>query len=155
MQAKAASAPNLLAGFLLAAVLAAAIASLAVIQEARQRGEVLDLVEVSPRAITPSDRDERVTIEWRQRRTSDDAVVEIVTSAERAVATLLDGGTLTGDDTQQVFHWDGRWDSGRAVEPGPYWVRILLRDQDRDIIPEQSRMTVRPSAGATGDEGGG
>ena len=49
-----------------------------------------------------------------------------------------------GDDTEQVFHWDGRRDSGRMVDPGRYWVRIVLRDQDRDIIPEQSRMTVRP-----------
>lgn len=144
MQAKQASAPNLLAGLLLAAVLIAALASLAVIQEARQRGEVLDLVEVSPRAISPPGRDERVRIEWRQRRTSDDAVVQIVTSAERPVRTLLDGGTLVGDDTEQVFHWDGRRDSGRIVDPGHYWVRIVLRDQDRDIIPEQSRMTVRP-----------
>lgn len=144
MQAKQASAPNLLAGLLLAAVLIAALASLAVIQEARQRGEVLDLVEVSPRAISPPGRDERVRIEWRQRRTSDDAVVQIVTSAERPVRTLLDGGTLVGDDTEQVFHWDGRRDSGRMVDPGRYWVRIVLRDQDRDIIPEQSRMTVRP-----------
>lgn len=144
MQAKQASAPNLLAGLLMAAVLIAALASLAVIQEARQRGEVLDLVEVSPRAISPPGRDERVRIEWRQRRTSDDAVVQIVTSAERPVRTLLDGGTLVGDDTEQVFHWDGRRDSGRIVDPGRYWVRIVLRDQDRDIIPEQSRMTVRP-----------
>ena len=130
----------------MAAVLVAALASLAVIQEARQRGEVLDLVEVSPRGISPPDPGERVTIEWRQRRTSDDAVVEIVTSAERPVRTLLDGGALTGGDTQQVFHWDGRRNSGRVVDPGHYWVRILLRDQDRDIIPEQGRMTVRAGA---------
>ena len=151
MQAKRATAPNLLAGILLVAVLVAALASLAVIQDARQRGEVLDLVEVSPRGISPSSRSERVTIEWRQRRTSDDAVVQIVTSAERPVRTLLGGGTLPGDDTQQVFRWDGRRDSGRAAEPGGYWVRIVLRDQDRDIIPEQSRMTVR--AGPVGEEG--
>jgi flagellar hook assembly protein FlgD len=155
VQAKPASAPNLLAGVLLAAVLVAALASLAVIQEARQRGEVLDLVEVSPRGISPSDSRERVRIEWRQRRTSDDAVVQIVTSAERPVATLLDGGMLTGDDTQQVFHWDGRRDSGRVADPGHYWVRILLRDQDRDIIPEQGRMTVRSSAEDPADQGEG
>jgi flagellar hook assembly protein FlgD len=143
VQAKQASAPNFLAGLLLAAVLIAALASLAVIQEARQRGEVLDLVAVSPRGISPPGPDERVRIEWRQRRTSDDAVVQIVTSADRPVRTLLDGGTLTGDDAEQVFHWDGRQDSGRIADPGHYWVRIVLRDQDREIIPEQSRMTVR------------
>ena len=155
MQAKRAPAPNLLAGILLAAVLVAALASLGVIQEARQRGEVLDLVEVSPRVISPSTPGERVTIEWRQRRASDDAVVQIVTSADRPVRTLLDGGVLAGDDTEQAFHWDGRRDSGRAAEPGHYWLRIVLRDQDRDIVPEQSRMTVRSGAGtAAGREGG-
>jgi hypothetical protein len=153
VQAKPGSGPNLLAGVLLAAVLAAALASLAVIQEARQRGEVLDLVQVRPRGISPPGPGQRLTIEWRQRRTSDDAVVQVVTSADRPVRTLLDGGTLVGDDTEQVFHWDGTRDSGRVVDPGRYWVRIVLRDQDRDIIPEQSRMTVRPG-GVVGEGGG-
>ena len=147
MQAKPASASNRLAAVLLAAVLVAALASLAVIQEARQRGEVLDLVQVAPRAISPPGPAERVRIEWRQRRASDDAVVQIVTSAERPVRTLVDGSTLIGDDTEQVFHWNGTRDSGRVVEPGHYWVRIVLRDQDRDIVPEQSRMTVRSTGG--------
>jgi flagellar hook assembly protein FlgD len=150
VQANRAGAPKLLAGILVAAVLVAALASLALIQEARQRGEVLDLVEVSPRGISPTDPSARLRIEWRQRRTSDDAVVQIVTSAERPVRTLLDGGTLAGGDAQQVFRWDGRRDSGRRAEPGHYWVRILLRDQDRDIVPEQSRMTVRSGAGGEG-----
>ena len=150
MQANRAGAPKLLAGILVAAVLVAALASLALIQEARQRGEVLDLVEVSPRAISPADSSARLRIEWRQRRTSDDAVVQIITSAERPVRTLLDGGTLAGGDAQQVFHWDGRRDSGRPAQPGHYWVRILLRDQDRDVVPEQSRMTVRSGAGGEG-----
>jgi hypothetical protein len=136
-----AAAPSLLAGALLTAVVVAALASLAVIQEARQSGEVLDLVEAT-RAFSPA-KGEKARIEWRQRRTSDDAVVRIIDSAEDPITTLLDGGTLTGDDTEQVFRWDGRADSGAVVAPARYQVEILLRDQDREIIPEQSVIRVR------------
>ena len=135
-----AAARSYLAGILLAVVVVAALASLAVIQEARQRGEVLDLVEVT-RTFSPADA-ERARIEWRQRSSSDDAVVHIIDRAGDPVRTLLDGGRLAGDDTQQIFHWDGEADSGRLAEPGLYRVEIVLRDLDREIVPEQSRMTL-------------
>jgi flagellar hook assembly protein FlgD len=134
------AAPRYLAGILLAVVVVAALASLAVIQEARQRGEVLDLVEVT-RTFSPANG-ERARIEWRQRSSSDDAVVRIIDRAGDPVRTLLDGGPLAGDDTQQAFSWDGRDDSGRPVEAGAYRVEILLRDLDREIVPEQSRMRL-------------
>jgi hypothetical protein len=155
VQAKSgAAAPNYLAGILLAAVVLAALLSLWVVQEARQRGEVLDLVQVAPSSLAPSD-DGRVRIEWRQRRTSDDALVRIIDTEDRPVRTLLDGGTLAGDDTEQVFHWDGRTDSGAFAEPGRYRVEIQLRDQDREIVPEQSLIRLRPIAGdAPRREGG-
>jgi flagellar hook assembly protein FlgD len=134
------AAPRYLAGILLAVVVVAALASLAVIQEARQRGEVLDLVEVT-RTFSPANG-ERARIEWRQRSSSDDAVVRIIDRAGDPVRTLLDGGPLAGDDTQQVFSWGGRDDSGRPAEPGAYRIEILLRDLDREIVPEQSRMRL-------------
>jgi FlgD Ig-like domain len=155
VQAKSgAAAPNYLAGILLTAVVLAALLSLWVVQEARQRGEVLDLVEVTPRSLRPPD-DERVRIEWRQRRTSDDALVRIIDAAEQPVRNLLDGGTLAGGDTEQVFHWDGRSDSGAFADPGRYRVEIQLRDQDREIVPEQSLIKLRPiAAEAPRREGG-
>ena len=149
MQANSGGAPSYLAGILLTAVVVAAIASLAVIQEGRQRGEVLDLVEVE-REFEPA-AGERARIEWRQRRTSDDATVRIIGRGKDAVRTLLAGGVLAGDDTQQVFRWNGRTESGEIAPPGRYRVQILLADQDRDVIPEQSgirlRNTGRRSAG--------
>jgi hypothetical protein len=135
-------APRNLAGILLTLVVIASLASFVLIQAARERGEVLDLVHVKPRTIPYSRSGERVRIEWRQRRASDDAVVRMIDSAERPVRTLLGGGALAGGDTEQVFHWNGRIDSGGFAEPGRYRVQILLRDQDRDIIPEQSLITV-------------
>lgn len=137
-----------LAGLLFVVVVAAALVSLALIQEARQRGEVLDLVEAtdsfSPRA------GERARIEWRQRESSDDAVVQIIDTGGRPVGTLLDGGTLAGDDRQQVFLWNGRTDSGELAPPGLYRVEIVLPDEDRDIVPEQSTIRLRATASAAG-----
>ncbi|HEX2371716.1 MAG TPA: FlgD immunoglobulin-like domain containing protein [Solirubrobacterales bacterium] len=137
-----------LAGLLFVVVVAAALVSLALIQEARQRGEVLDLVEAtdsfSPRA------GERARIEWRQRESSDDAVVQIIDTGGRPVRTLLDRGTLEGDDRQQVFLWNGRTDSGELAPPGLYRVEIVLPDEDRDIVPEQSTIRLRATGSAAG-----
>lgn len=155
MQANSdAAAPSYLAGVLLSAIVIAALASLAVIQEARQRGEVLDLVEVTPRTIEASGN-ERARIEWRQRRSSDDAVVRIIDTADEVVRTLLDGGSLEGGDTVKVFQWNGRADSGRLAEPGRYRVEILLLDQDREIVPEQGLIRLRPfkEPSGSGEEG--
>ena len=117
----------------------AALGSLALIQEARQRGEVLDLVEATD-TFSPA-AGERARIEWRQRRSSDDATVRIIDRAGIPVRTLLDGGSLEGDDRIQVFHWNGRTDDGDP--PGLYRIEILLRDQDREIVPEQSAIRLR------------
>jgi hypothetical protein len=135
------AAQSRLAVILLVAVSIAALGSLAAILEARQRGEVLDLVEVSDRFAPAAG--EQARIEWRQRRESADATVLIIDRDDRTAATLLDGGTLEGGDRQQVFRWDGRTDSGEIAPPGRYRVEILLRDlEDRDIVPERSAIAL-------------
>jgi FlgD Ig-like domain len=142
-------APRLLAGLLFGAVVVAALVSLALIQEARQRGEVLDLVEAT-NSFIPGDG-EKARIEWRQRESSDDAVVRIIDADDRPVRTLLDGGSLEGGDREQVFRWNGRTDAGGVAPPGVYRVEIVLPDDDRDIVPEQSAIRLRaPGAGAQG-----
>lgn len=137
-----------LAVLLFVVVVAAALVSLALIQEARQRGEVLDLVEATD-SFSPRAR-ERARIEWRQRESSDDAVVQIIDTGGRPVRTLVDGGTLEGDDRQQVFLWNGRTDSGELAPPGLYRVEIVLPDEDRDIVPEQSTIRLRATGSVAG-----
>jgi len=144
------AAPGYLAVVLLSTVVVAALASLALIQEARQRGEVLDLVEVTS-SFSPEAR-QRARIEWRQRRSSDDSDVLIINTARRPVRTLLDGGELAGDDREQVFHWNGRTDAGDFVPPGLYRVEIVLEDQDREIVPEQSAIRVRSASRPEGGD---
>jgi len=147
VQANSDAAPHgRLAVILLVAVSLGALGSLAAILEARQRGEVLDLVEVSGR-FAPAEG-EVARIEWRQRRESSDATVLIVDRDDDAVRTLLEGGALAGGDRQQVFRWDGRTDEGEPAPPGRYRVEILLPDlEDRDIIPERSVITLSEPPG--------
>lgn len=140
MQANSgAVAPSYLAGILLAAVVVAALASLALIQGARDRGEVLDLVRAT-REFSPREG-ERARVRFRLRRSTDDAVVRVLHRGE-PVRTLVDGESLVGDDRFYVYRWDGRSDDGEVVEPGPYRVEILLRDMDREIVPEQGRIRI-------------
>lgn len=150
MQAEFDAAPTRFTGVLLAAVVVAAVASLAVIQETRQRGEVLDLAtataEFSPRA------GESARIRWRQRRSSEDAVVRVI-DGDEPVRTLLGGEPLEGGDRTQVFRWDGRTDGGELAAPGRYRIEILLRDLDREIVPERSAIRLLSGSSATRSEG--
>lgn len=145
MQAKSgAVAPSYLAGILLAAVVVAALASLALIQQARDRGEVLDLVRAT-REFSPR-QGESARIRFRLRRSSDDAVVRILRRGD-TVRTLVDGEPLIGDDRFYLYRWDGRLEGGEPAAPGPYRVEILLRDMDREIVPERGRIRVARERG--------
>jgi hypothetical protein len=142
VQANSDAAPHgRLAVILLVAVSLGALGSLAAILEARQRGEVLDLVEVSGRFAPATG--EKARIEWRQRVDSSDATVLVIDRDDATTRTLLDRGALAGDDRRQVFRWDGRTDQGELAPPGRYRVEILLSDlEDRDIVPERSAITL-------------
>ena len=136
-------APGRLAAILLCALALAALAALAVIQKVRLEGVVLDLAQVSrcteESVVSCNLRDEdRVFVRFRMRADSDDAVVRIVDKQGEPVATLLDGGALVGDERYYTFFWDGRLASGEQAPPGHYRAEILLRDQDRDIVPDES-----------------
>lgn len=144
MQARSgAAAPSYVAGILLTAVVVAALAALALIQQARQRGEVLDLVSAT-RQFSPQEG-ERARIRFRLRRSTDDAVVRILDRKE-PVKTLVDGESLRGDDRFHVYRWDGGTDVGKLAGPGRYRVEILLRDMNREIVPENGRIRVRRPA---------
>jgi flagellar hook assembly protein FlgD len=116
----------------------AALAALAVIQRVRLEGVVLDLARVTRVTGAGATPKHRVEVEFRMRTDSDDAVVRIVDRHDDAVATLLDGGPLEGGERVYTFYWDGRDESGERVPRGRYRVEILLRDQGRDVVPDES-----------------
>jgi hypothetical protein len=127
-----------LAAILFCALALATLGALAVIQRVRLEGVVLDLARVTRVTGPEASGKHRVEVEFRMRKESDDAVVRIVDRDDEPVATLLDGGELEGDDRTYVFYWDGRDESGERVPPGRYRVEILLRDQGREILPDES-----------------
>lgn len=134
----AGSGPGRLAAILFCALALATLAALAVIQKVRLDGVVLDLARVTRVTGDEASAKRRVEVEFRMRTDSDDAVVRIVDSDDEPVATLLDGGELEGGEREYVFYWDGRDEAGERVPRGLYRVEILLRDQGREILPEES-----------------
>jgi FlgD Ig-like domain len=129
--------PSYLAPTLLVALAVATLATLAVIQMVRLEGVVLDLAQVS-RVQPQTDPDEAVLVRFRMRSSTDDAVVRIVDRDDDPVATLVEGVPIPGDDRFHTFFWDGRLASGEPAPPGHYRAEILLRDQGREIIPDES-----------------
>jgi flagellar hook assembly protein FlgD len=131
--------PTYLAPVLLCALALAALAALAVIQMVRLEGVVLDLAQVS-RVRSQADPDKVVLVRFRMRSSTDDAVVRIVDSDDDPVATVVEGQPIPGDDRFHTFYWDGRTDAGDPAPPGHYRAEILLRDQGREIIPDESAL---------------
>lgn len=130
--------PGYLAPLLLCALALAALATLAVVQMVRLDGVVLDLAQVSRVRGTDIDNDRVVLVRFRMRSSTDDAVVRIVDRGENPVATLVDGEPIEGDDRFHTFFWNGRTETGDPAPPGHYRAEILLRDQGREIIPDES-----------------
>lgn len=130
-------APGRLAAILFCALALAALGALAVIQKLRLDGVVLDIARITRVTGDEAKPDHRVQVEFRMRTDSEDAVVRIVDEDDRPVANLLEGGELEGGETEYVFYWDGRDESGRRVPRGSYRVEILLRDQGREVLPDE------------------
>ena len=131
-------APGRLAAILFCALARASLAALAAIQQLRLEGVVLDLARVTRVTGDEASAERRVRIEFRMRADSDDAVVRIVDDGDDPVATLLEGGELEGGEREYVFYWSGRDEAGNRVPRGRYRVEILLRDQGREILPDES-----------------
>jgi hypothetical protein len=130
--------PGYLAPALLCALAVATVVALAVIQTVRLDGVVLDLAQVSRVERSGADPDRVVRVRFRMRSSTDDAVVRIVDRDDNPVATLAEGEAIPGDDEFHAFYWDGRTDAGEPAPPGRYRTEILLRDQGREIVPEES-----------------
>jgi flagellar hook assembly protein FlgD len=130
--------PSYLAPVLLAALAIATLVALGAIQTVRLDGVVLDLAQVSRVERADAAPDRVVRVRFRMRSSTDDAVVRIVDRDGNPVATLADGKAIPGDDEFHAFYWDGRTESGAPAPPGRYRSEIVLRDQGREIVPEES-----------------
>jgi flagellar hook assembly protein FlgD len=61
------------------------------------------------------------------------ADVLVIDPDERVAATLAAAAELAAG--RHKYRWDGRTDAGGRAPSGPYRVRIVLREQGREVVP--------------------
>ena len=77
----------------------------------------------------------RTSVSFLLLHRSDDVSVYVVNAAGRDVATVASGVFMAGLPHQMLrtFTWDGRVYGGSLASAGEYFVRVVLRRQDRTI----------------------
>ena len=137
-----AAAPGYLAGVLLTVVVVAALVSSGVVQEARQRGEVLDLVKATPQllAAAPSEREDRMApapLERRRRRADHrrggPARSDACSTAGSSPATIA-SRCSTGT---------GATDAGDLAPPGLYRSRSCFATRTARSFPSERDPPAR------------
>lgn len=112
-----------------AVLVAASLTALVATQQIRSGPLILDEVEVDHRLRPPK----RARILFRLTEDEPRATVEIIDSADSAVATLAEEVFL-GDYEIHRFSWRGRGPGGERLPRGHYRVRVRLSSQDRVIV---------------------
>lgn len=137
--------PRALAPLLVAVLAVATVAAFAYAQRLKREPLILDRVALGQRipghsppftnAFTPNGDCVLDTGRIRFRITrSDHADVQIIDPAERTVRTLSSDRFFK---RYRFFtlRWDGRDDAGSVAPPGRYKLRLILRSEDRSLIP--------------------
>jgi hypothetical protein len=77
----------------------------------------------------------RTSVSFLLLHRSDNVYVYVVDRRGRNVATLASGVFMAGLPNQMVrtFTWDGRTSGGRLAPAGDYYLKVVLRHQDRTI----------------------
>lgn len=117
-------------GLLLAVLLCASIAAFAVTRAMRASDDIVNSVVVSPRIAAG----QTAAIRFGLARSDSRADVHVVTGPEGKTVRTLARGERLAEGTHR-FEWDGLREDGRQAPPGPYRLRIVLGEQDRDIEP--------------------
>jgi len=130
---------------LFAALLIVAVVAFAATRAVRSEDDLVNTVELTKR-LEPGGS-ARVAFELAR--------------ADGSVDVLIIDGNPGGDDSQvralaldedlpagpAVYSWDGRADDGEPAPPGLYAIRVILGEQDRDILPPGR---IRIAAGGEG-----
>jgi hypothetical protein len=93
-----------------------------------------------------------VEIEFFVRFDEPHALVQIVGKGDEPVRTFA-ADTPLADEERIDCRWDGLDDEGQPVPPGNYRLRVVLPDQDRDMVFPQ-RILVRQPGGDAGSVAG-
>ena len=100
-----------------------------VTQHLRSEGPVASSIRLK----TKTRPELRYRVCFRLTRT-DTVGVSMVDVDDHVVRVLTPGEALRGGDAPHCFDWDGRADNGHPVPPGPYHVRLQLKDAGRTAI---------------------
>jgi putative inorganic carbon (HCO3(-)) transporter len=132
-------------------LVAAALATLAIVESVRSEDDVLELAEVTP-AFSPGGRGElpgRATIRFRLNESEPRATVEVTRRDESVVRTLSEEAQVA-EGALNRYAWDGRTDSGRVAPRGLYSVRVTLDQLDRaPYLTERTRLAGAGSERST------
>ena len=113
----------------------------------------------SPAVIDPSGAGNcsRTSLSFSLLHRSDDVTVYVVDQRGRTVATLASGVFMPAlpNPVTRTFTWTGREADGRVAPAGRYYVRVVLRRQDRTIDITNSKgllewVTVSRSSSCPG-----
>ncbi len=139
------AASRLLVPLLFAALLIAGVAALFVTRELRRGDDVVNSVKVT-NAFSPADENARAArIRFELTEGDGRVALDVIDSDEEVTRAILAGGPLGAG--RHRFEWDGRTDAGTVAPVGRYRVRIVLGDQDREVVAPD-RIRVEAPGGA-------
>jgi hypothetical protein len=126
---------------LLVALLAASLLAGVLVYNARTPNLALEVPEIERLLGSGDEADIPVDLTFFVRYDEPEALVEIVGSEDATVRTLASSVPLEAEE-RIACSWDGTDDEGDPVPPGNYRVRVVLPEQDRDMVFPQ-RIKVR------------
>lgn len=126
--------------FVLLAVLS--VAAFAVTRAARSADDLVNTVVLSKK-LPPGGE---ATVSFVLAGPDSDVDVQIIEGgSERRVRALAEDQDL--DAGRQRLTWDGTTDRGKPAPPGLYAIRVILGEQDRDILPPGRIRVLEPAKG--------
>jgi flagellar hook assembly protein FlgD len=127
-------------------VLAAlSVAAFAVTRAARSADDLVNTV-VLTKKLPPGGE---ATVSFVLAEPDSDVDVQIIEGgSERRVRALATGKRLGAG--RQRLTWDGTTDRDKPAPPGLYAIRVILGEQDRDILPPGRIRVLEPAMGAPG-----
>ena len=118
---------------LLVALLALSLAAGVLVYHARTPDLALEVPKLDRLLGTGGKAKIPVELEFFVRFDEPDALVEIVGSGDVTVRTFAQSVRLNAGE-RITCAWDGRDDHGDSVDAGNYRLRVVLPDQDRDMV---------------------
>lgn len=123
------------AAALFVCLFAAALVAAAIVAASRTSDLVLEVTGDFPAKFTPDGNGKRdvAKLSFFVRESDPDASVYIVGRNETPIRTLDEHVALEADDVV-TYNWDGRTDDGSPASIARYRLRVVLPNEDRDMV---------------------